>query len=96
MNRTTRWLAAVVALICTVGLSAGCNDAFNEPRGLGDAPVGEKLEAERDVILMPNNYPNMALVCDGTTRLYVATRTGAFPATIVAVPNSPECPGSGN
>ncbi len=80
----TLGLAAVAAgLVLTAG---SC-----DPRCLGDAPVGTAYEAPRDIIVMPDQYSNMAVVCDGSTRLYVTT--DAVPP--VAVPNSDACPTGG-
>lgn len=60
-----------------------------DERGLGDAPVGERLEGPRTIIVMPDKFANIAVVCDGTTRLYVTTRE----APPVAVPDHPACRG---
>lgn len=80
-----RWLIALggVAVVLTAG--AGSCDR----KGLGDAPVGERLEDERTVIVMPDQFPNMAIVCDGPTRIYVTTRD----APPVLVPDHPACEG---
>jgi hypothetical protein len=34
---------------------------------------------------------NVAVACDGTSRVYLTTRKGDVAATLVVVPNSPEC-----
>ena len=80
-------LVAAVTLVAVVALG-GCN-SFNDKRGKGDAPVGEQSEAPRDVILMPDGFPNLVVACDGTTRIYVTTREAA-PAV---VPDHPLCKG---
>lgn len=76
----------LVAVAAGLILTAGSCD----PKGLGDAPVGNRMEAPRDVIVMPDQFPNLAVVCDATTRIYVTTREAAP----VAVPDSPACEGN--
>ena len=88
MNRNTlngrrRWLMVVPALAVMFLLTAGSCDE----KGLGDAPVGNQHEAPRDVIVMPDQFPNLVVVCDGPTRIYVTTREAAP----VLVPNHPAC-----
>lgn len=74
---------AVLAVVLTAG-AASCDE-----KGLGDAPVGERIEEPRTVIVMPDQFPNLAIVCDGTTRLYVTTREAAP----VLVEDHPLCQG---
>lgn len=83
------------ALLLAVALLAGCGhqDKFNDKRGRGDAPVGDVLEERRDIIMFPDQYANVAVACDGTSRMYITTRKGDTAATLVVVPNSPECAG---
>ncbi len=84
MARTLRRPVLVAAAaVAGLALTAGSCDE----RGLGDAPVGEQLEGERTVIVMPDRFPNLALVCDGSTAIYVTTREAA-PAV---VPSSEFC-----
>lgn len=73
-----------IVLVLGIGTLAGSCDE----KGLGDAPVGEALEDERTIIVMPDTFPNLALVCDATTRLYVNTRDGGY---IGVVPDHPAC-----
>ncbi len=80
-------ILAVVAALVVVGCSA-----YNDERGRGDAPVGEHYEAPRDVIFMPDQFPNLVVVCDGPDRLYVTTRE----APPVVVQNSANCPEGGD
>lgn len=78
-RRTVVGLGAVVA-----GLSfAGSCDQ----RGLGDAPVGDAYEAPRAVIVMPDEFPNLVVACDGPVRVYVTTRE----APPVVVNGHPAC-----
>ena len=64
----------------------GCN-SYNDERGRGDAPIGERDESARDVVFMPDKFPNLARFCDGGTAIYVTTREAAP----VVVPNSRHC-----
>lgn len=66
-------------------LAVGCS---NDEEGRGDAPVGERHEAPRQVINMPDSFPNLAIACDGTTAIMVTTRTNP-----VVIPNSQYCGG---
>lgn len=75
-------IAAVASVV--VLLSASSCDR----RGLGDAPVGSREEAPRKVIVMPDQFPNLAVYCDGSTALYVNTRSGGQTAV---VPDSTHC-----
>lgn len=80
-----KWKLAALAVLSFFALSANSCDE----KGLGDAPVGDALEDERTVIVMPDQFPNLVVVCDGPTRVYVTTRE-APPAV---VPNHPACSG---
>lgn len=87
MNKTrllTTGLAAVgVGLVLTAG---SCDE-----KGLGDAPIGDAYEAPRDVIVMPDLFPNLVVACDGPNRVYVTTREAAP----VVLQNDPNCPPNG-
>lgn len=80
MRGPFRWLVGIAVVLT---LAAGSCDE----RGLGDAPVGDMQEEPRSVIVMPDRFPNLAYVCDGTTAIYVTTRD----ASPVVVPNSVNC-----
>lgn len=80
-----RWFVVLAAVAAVVTLTAGSCDQ----RGLGDAPVGERIEAPRTVILMSDEFPNLEVVCDGPTRIYVTTREAAP----VLVADHPACSG---
>ena len=86
MKKTVPFLLAVL-LVSALG---GCSK-YNEDRGRGDAPIGETNEAKRDVYEFPDQYANIAVACDGTSRMYVTTRKGDVAATLVVIPDSPEC-----
>jgi len=60
-----------------------------DEKGLGDAPIGQRIEGERDIIVMPDQFANVAVACDGPTRIYVTTREAAP----VVVPDHPACTG---
>ena len=80
-----RIIMGVFATVCVLVMSAGSCDR----RGLGDAPVGKAHEAPREVIVMPDTFPNLVVVCDGPTRIYVTTRE----APPVVVADHPLCHG---
>ena len=79
-ERVLTTVAVGAVLMMTMGNSC-------DRKGLGDAPVGEALEKPRTVIVMPDQFPNLVVVCDATTRIYVTTRQAAP----VAVPDHPAC-----
>lgn len=81
----TKTKVALAAVPLTIALGAGSCDE----KGLGDAPVGDALEDERTVIVMPDGFPNLVVVCDGPTRVYVTTREA--PPAVVA--DHPACRG---
>jgi hypothetical protein len=78
-------------VIASLALLGGCTKEYNDDRGRGDAPIGEIHEDERDVYVFPDQYANVAVACDGTSRMYMTTRKGDVAATLVVVPDSPEC-----
>lgn len=78
-------VAGVLGLIL-VTTAGSCDE-----RGLGDAPVGQRIEGPRDIIVMPDKFANIAVVCDGPTRIYVTTREAAP----VVVPDHPACADQG-
>ncbi len=86
MNR--RKLVALVALVVTAGLGAGC-DNFNSERGRGDAPIGEFNDSAAEVLNFPDKFANVAHKCDGHGhRVYSTTRQAA-----VVVIDDPSCEG---
>lgn len=69
---------AATALVLT---AVAC-DSYNDERGRGDAPVGERDEEPRLVVVMPDKFPNLAYYCDGTTAVIATTREAA-PVVVV-------------
>lgn len=95
--RRHRWvtvLAMAIVIVALVALIAGCGaqDAFNDDRGKGDAPVGETDDSEAEVINMPNEFANIAHKCDGHGHRVYTTTHGGGPREI-AVIDDPSCPG---
>ena len=84
MRNPRRWLIGLALALVLVGFAGSCDE-----KGLGDAPIGERDEAPRDIIVMPDQFANVAVVCDGPFRIYVTTRD----APPVVVPNHPACTG---
>lgn len=74
-------LVAVGVIIMTLTASASCDE-----KGLGDAPVGEQHEVERQVWLAPDQFPNISAWCIGKDGIYVSTRPH-----YEVVPNDPNC-----
>lgn len=85
MKTKTRLLVAGTAVFLILG-AGSCDE-----KGLGDADVGRAFEAPRDVIVMPDHFPNLVVACDGPTRIYVTTREA--PPAVVA--DHPACAGAG-
>lgn len=89
MTSTNRWTVrgAVMAgaLAMTVG-AAGCS-GFNDDRGKGDAPVGRRHEAPRQVWQNLDGFPNVSAFCVGVNGVYTTTREAAP----VVVPDDPNC-----
>lgn len=81
----------IIALAVVSFAVAGC-DSYNDERGRGDAPVGERDEEPRLVIFMPDRFPNLAIWCDGSTAVVATTREAAP----IAYPNSAHCSGGGS
>jgi hypothetical protein len=87
MGRTRRrWLLGLAFGLVLIGGAGSCDE-----NGLGDAPVGNRSEAPRGVIVMPDKFANVAVVCDGPARIYVTTRDAAP----VVVMDHPACANAG-
>ncbi len=84
-RRNKRWLIGAALALLVLGGAASCDE-----KGLGDAPIGEQDEGPRDVIVMPDTFANLAVVCDGPARIYVTTRN----APPVVVMDHPACAGA--
>ena len=89
MGSTNRWTvrgaAASAAIVVTV-TAAGCS-GYNDDRGKGDAPVGTRHEAPRQVWQNLDGFPNVAAFCVGVNGVYTTTREAAP----VVVPEDPNC-----
>lgn len=69
-----RLIALGMVGVMGLGLAACSRD----DKGLGDAPVGKKHEAPREVIVMPDEFSNVVFACDGHGhRIFVTTRDAA-------------------
>lgn len=79
---------AIISGVLLLAL-AGCSD-WNDDRGRGDAPVGNKDDTEADVINMPDRFANVAFKCYGTTGIYTSTRPMAFQV----IKEDPNCVGN--
>lgn len=62
-------------------MASSCDD-----RGLGDAPVGNRHEAPRQVFVNPDGFPNLVATCVGQN--LVISSTSYNPSV---VPNDPGC-----
>lgn len=60
-------------VLLIVLLLASCSD-YNDERGKGDAPVGNRVEEPVDVIFMPDGFSNVATVCYQGYRVFVSTQ----------------------
>lgn len=65
---------------------ASCS-SYNDARGIGDAPVGKRHEAPRQVWQNIDGMMNIAAFCIGVNGVYTHTREAAP----VVVPNDPNC-----
>lgn len=57
-----------------------------DTRGLGDAPVGTRHEAPRQVFVNPDEFPNLVATCVGDNLVISSTR---YNPTVV--PHDPTC-----
>lgn len=81
-RRPNRALLAVAV----AGTLAGCSN-YNDDRGKGDAPVGDRDEQPRNIWNNVNDFPNISAFCIGDNGIYTTTRNAA-PTVIVS---DPEC-----
>lgn len=85
-----RWFVVMFVLLAL--LSSGCNNARNERRGRGDAPVGTVDDTPKDVIQFPDRFSNVSHACDGHGhRVYVTTQTDS--GRFMWVVTDKSCPG---
>lgn len=82
--RTSRNTVIAVAALGLV--LAGCS-GFNDERGRGDAPVGQRFEQPRRVWVNVDQFPNIAAFCIGENGVYTHTRQAAP----VVVPDDKNC-----
>lgn len=83
---------AVLAGILGFGASCGWNDARNEARGRGDAPVAFIDDSPKEVIQFPDRFSNVSHACDGHGhRVYVTTKSDSSRAMFVR--EDPTCTG---
>ena len=92
-NRFVLGIAAalfVLAVGSVVGTACGLQDSYNDERGTGDAPVGDRDDSPAEVLNMPNGAPNVYMKCDGHGhRVYVATHTEHRQSLVVI--DDPNC-----
>lgn len=89
MNHRLRTSALVGAAVLTLAGSA-CS-AWNDDRGIGDAPVDQQDDTTVKVWPNADRFPNISVICVGGNGVYSTTRE-APPAV---VPNDPECASGG-
>ncbi len=78
-------LAATAAVLLSV---SACGN-YTEP--YKDADRGNVDKSPGDILLMPNGFSNVAVKCDGSTRVYTIYHGDNAYGAVAAVPNSPEC-----
>ena len=82
------------ALLLTVGLAAGgvmltgCSE-YNDERGRGDAPVGERHEDPRQIWQNLDKFPNVSAFCIGENGVYTNTGDNRDPVDIIV--SDPNC-----
>lgn len=82
---TSRLLALVVAMTvvgCVAAVAAAPNSGGPPPKETH--PVGE-------VLRMPDDFGDVAVTCDGTTRVYVTEDDVQSSSAVAVVPNHPAC-----
>ena len=78
----------IASAACVLILGVGAAACSRDDKGLGDAPVGSKHEAPREIIVMPDRFQNIAIACDGHGHRIYATTREAAPVVI----EDPTCP----
>jgi hypothetical protein len=70
--KSPKFLLPAVASFALIGSAASCDE-----KGLGDAPIGEQHEVEREVWVNADQFPNISAFCIGTSGVYTSTREAA-------------------
>lgn len=95
-KRHRRWLLVGVVFLA-LAVFAGCasipgTEDYNDKHGIGDAPVGDKDDSEKDVIQFPDGMSNVAHACDGHGhRVFVTTQNASGKELVVI--DDPSCGG---
>lgn len=76
MRRRRLTMAAVMLVVAFLTTAGSCKDEYNDDRGKGDAPVGDRDDSPAGIINMPNEFPNVVHKCDGAGHRVYVTREG--------------------
>ena len=87
MKRRERWYWRLALLVILVAVVAACG-TYNDDRGIGDAPVGERHEDPREVWQNIDGYPNVSAFCVHSHLVITNTRDAD---AVDVVPKAPEC-----
>lgn len=80
-----RKIAITLAGVAVIGSLAGCG-SWNDSHGRGDAPANQLSKQTVDVYPMPDEFPNIATLCDGHGhRMYVPTHNKSDVAITVII-----------
>lgn len=72
MTKTKTLIVTAAAVIALSG--CGAFDDYNDDRGKGDAPVGERHESPRQIWQNVDGFPNLIAYCIGANGAYTTTR----------------------
>lgn len=77
----------IILAAALAGVSATACSSYNDARGIGDAPVGKKHEAPRQVWVNIDGFMNVSAFCIGPNGVYTHTRE----ATPIIIPDDRNC-----
>lgn len=87
------WIIVAVLLALVVGAGCGSDESREDANDIGNGQVEKSAPA--GVIAFNNNYPNVAIKCDGFGNLLFAiTDTEGKQPNLTVVPGHPACTGS--
>ncbi len=85
-----------IGLALFAGLLTACGSdpgSYSDNRGWGDAPISTRDDGGSHIVNSPDQFPNVAMKCDGRYGYMIFTVTHATTDVAPVVVPDPRCPG---